>query len=72
LRVPAPQVSDVGVLALARVATLLTSVTANDVPGITDAAVAALGKHCPDLQRLSLKRCTTVSDTSLKVRRVGV
>ena len=64
------QISDVGMISVARGCTVLSAVVANRCPNITDATVAAFGKYSIDLARLSVKGCATITDTGLKVRGV--
>ena len=61
------QITDLGLLALTRGASLLQTVVMNGCTCIADAGVAGLAKHCPYLVRLSLKGCVSITDTAIKV-----
>jgi hypothetical protein len=54
-------------LAVTKHANLLQTVIINGCTTIADAGVAGIAKHCPDLVRLSLKGCVSITDTALKV-----
>lgn len=46
---------------------LLEALILNNCTGISDASVAAVAKYSVDVRRLSLKGCTALTDTALKV-----
>ena len=62
-----PQVSDVGMISVARSCSVILTVSADGCPGITDATVAAFAKYSVDLAGLSVKNCVTLTDTAFKV-----
>ncbi|EIE21398.1 RNI-like protein [Coccomyxa subellipsoidea C-169] len=58
-------VTDRGVRGVAAAAPQLTALIADDVGRLTDAALVALSESCRDIQEVSLRRCTKVTDVGV-------